>query len=247
MTESPRVTPLAFEDVEDVAAAIRAAGGRVTAARRLVLEALFEADGPISADLLATRLARRGPAFDLPSVYRNLERLERLGIVRHVHLGHGPGLYGLVGRGEREYLSCERCRRVRSVEPAELDPVRDQIRERFGYEARFTHFPITGLCAECAAEADSDTDSRGGRPMSHPHEHSHDEPHSHRHSHDDEPHSHRHSHDGETHSHAHDAHEHEHVEHEHEHSHGDMVHSHPHVHQQGLEHEHGHEHEERSG
>ena len=233
MTDSPRVTPLAFESIEDVAAAIRAAGGRVTAARRLVLQELFEADGPISAELLANRLARRGPAFDLPSVYRNLERLENLGVVRHVHLGHGPGLYGLLGGGEREYLSCERCRRVKSVEPAELDPIRDQIRKRFGYEARFTHFPITGLCAECAAE----TDSEGGPTMAdheHQHEHAHDEPHAHEHSHGDE-----------THSHPHDAHDHEHVEHEHEHSHGDMVHSHPHVHQQGLEHEHGHEHADR--
>jgi len=26
------------------------------------------------------------------TVYRNLEALERHGLVRHVHLGHGPGL-----------------------------------------------------------------------------------------------------------------------------------------------------------
>jgi hypothetical protein len=30
--------------------------------------------------------------------------------------------------------------------------VRDQIRRDFGYEARFTHFPIAGLCPDCAAE-----------------------------------------------------------------------------------------------
>jgi hypothetical protein len=32
--------------------------------------------------------------------------------------------------------------------------VRAEVRERFGYEARFSHFPITGLCPDCArAEA----------------------------------------------------------------------------------------------
>jgi Fur family transcriptional regulator, ferric uptake regulator len=175
MTESPRVTPLAFENLDDVAAAIRAAGGRLTAARRLVLEALFEAEGPISADQLANRLARRGPAFDLPSVYRNLERLERLGIIRHVHFGHGPGLYALVGHGEREYLSCERCHRVQSLDPSELDPIRNQIRRRFGYEARFTHFPITGLCAECAAETNGQGAAVGGHEhLEHDHRHEHD-------------------------------------------------------------------------
>jgi Fur family transcriptional regulator, ferric uptake regulator len=171
MTESPRVKPLEFEDIEDVAAAIREAGGRLTATRRLVLEALFEAEGPMSAERIASRLAGRGPAFDLPSVYRNLERLEALGVIRHVHLGHGPGLYALVGSGEREYLCCERCRRVTSVSPAELDSVRAEIRQRFGYDARFSHFPITGLCAECAGEvaAGARTEhSHGDRVHSHP-------------------------------------------------------------------------------
>ncbi len=70
VTSSPRVTPLTFDDLEDVAAAIRAAGGRLTANRRLVLEALFEAEGPVSAELLATPprppRARLRPAVDLP-------------------------------------------------------------------------------------------------------------------------------------------------------------------------------------
>lgn len=174
MTSSPRVTPLRFQDLDDVAEAIRAAGGRLTATRRLVLAALFEAEGPVSAELLASRLAGRGPAFDLPSVYRNLERLEALGVVRHVHLGHGPGLYALVDDEEREYLCCERCRRVTSVPAADLDAIRDEIRERFGYDARFCHFPITGLCSECATEAGTPAEH------SHPHDHSHgDRVHSH--------------------------------------------------------------------
>ena len=44
---------------------------------------------------VARRGAAAGPASDLASVYRNLEHLEELGVVRHVHFGHGPGLYAL--------------------------------------------------------------------------------------------------------------------------------------------------------
>jgi len=150
LTESPRVEPLPFAALDDVAAAIRAQGGRLTAARRMILETLFAAEGPVSAERIAERLDERGAAFDLTSIYRNLERMEALGVVRHVHLGHGPGLYSLVGEGVREYLVCERCGRARAVEPGELDGVRRAIRRRFGYDARFSHFPITGLCPECA-------------------------------------------------------------------------------------------------
>ena len=151
MTESPRVAPLRFETLEDVAAAIRASGRRLSAARRMILDELFAADAPVSAERIAERLADRGAAFDLTSIYRNLERLEAMGVVRHVHLGHGPGLYSLLGQGEREYLVCERCGKVVSVEPRQLDPAREAVRRRFGYEARFSHFPLMGLCPDCAS------------------------------------------------------------------------------------------------
>ena len=39
-----------------------------------------------------------------------------------------------------------------AVEPSDMDAVRTLIHERFGYEARFSHFPILGLCADCARE-----------------------------------------------------------------------------------------------
>jgi Fur family transcriptional regulator, ferric uptake regulator len=87
----------------------------------------------------------------LSSIYRNLELLERHGLIRHVHLGHGPGLYALRGHGEQEYLYCERCGAVRTLAPEQLDPIRQRIQQRFGYEARFTHFPIVGTCPACLA------------------------------------------------------------------------------------------------
>ena len=46
--------------------------------------------------------------------------------MRHVHLGHGPGLYHPAGR-EREFVVCESCGAVRAVAPAELDAVRAAV------------------------------------------------------------------------------------------------------------------------
>jgi Fur family ferric uptake transcriptional regulator len=150
MTEASRAEPRPFEDIDDVLRMLRDAGHRVSAPCRGVLHALFAAERPISAQAIMERGAGPGgPWMELASVYRNLERLEGLGVVRHVHLGHSPGLYMLVGGGEREFLTCEHCGRVESVEPAELDAVRELVRERFGYEARFGHFPIVGRCADC--------------------------------------------------------------------------------------------------
>lgn len=150
---APHTGPsLEAPDLDSAVAALRARGLRVSAARRLVLEALYAAGSPISAEQIADGLAGRLPRSDLASVYRNLETLEDVGLVRHRHVGHGPGLYSHAGLNEREYLVCDSCNAVKVVDTSEMDPVRDLIEERFGYEAHFSHFPILGLCAECARE-----------------------------------------------------------------------------------------------
>jgi Fur family transcriptional regulator, ferric uptake regulator len=148
--------PIAAADVDAAVDALRAHGLRVSAARRLVLEALYAAAAPISAEQIADGLAGRLPRSDLASVYRNLETLEEVGLVRHRHLGHGPGLYSHAGLDEREYLVCDSCRAVMTVDRREMDPVRNLIQKRFGYQARFSHFPILGLCADCAREESQD-------------------------------------------------------------------------------------------
>jgi Fur family ferric uptake transcriptional regulator len=143
--------PRVFEDLDGVVSELRRAGGRLTTTRRVVLEALFAADGPTSAERLADGLDGRFPRLELSSVYRTLEVLEAMGIVRHLHVAHGAGRYALARDPEFEHLVCDRCERVTSVPADRLDAVRAELRAELGFDARFGHFPIHGLCADCAA------------------------------------------------------------------------------------------------
>jgi Fur family ferric uptake transcriptional regulator len=149
MTIAPERPRLRFHDLDEVAAALRAGGHRMTAAGRVVLEALLAAGAPVSAHAIAAGLGGRVPPTDVASVYRNLERLEALGVVRHVHAGHGPGLYSL-DRADTEYLVCDRCGDVTPVVSTQLDAAREQIRSALGHDARFSHFPIHGICRRCS-------------------------------------------------------------------------------------------------
>lgn len=159
---APRTGPsLDAPDLESAIGALRDKGLRVSAARRLALEALYRAPGPVTAEQIADGLAGRLPRSDIASVYRNLETLEEVGLVRHFHLGHGAGLYAPAGAEEREYLVCESCRAVTAVDSEEMAPVRSLIAERFGFDARFSHFPILGLCADCAARTKAKSPAGG--------------------------------------------------------------------------------------
>lgn len=158
-----------IDDAEEI---LRAQGHRVSASRRQALEGLLAADGPVSAEYLAGGLGGLVGTCDVPSAYRNLELFERLGLVRHVHIGHGPGLYALVSEAEHAYAVCERCGRLDRLEAEQVEAVRRQIRRAAGFEAHFSHFPILGLCRDCAAgETVSPARSREHSHGDHVHSH----------------------------------------------------------------------------
>ncbi len=138
-----------FDNADSVLRTLRDRGLRISTARRVIVNYLFETAAPVSAQQIAAGLDRT--PLDLASVYRNLETLEEQGVVRHFHAGHGAGRYVLVGGGEREYLACDRCGTIAELDRRELDSLREDVQARFGFEVGFTHFPMVGLCPRCAA------------------------------------------------------------------------------------------------
>lgn len=148
MPESPLTSPRPVPDLTSALNVLREDGGRVSMSRRALLTVLFAHDDPLSVEQIA---AASVPPLDVPSTYRTLERLEQVGLVRHVHLGHGPGLYELAGLGDREYAWCESCGKASSIDRAKLDEARDIIEKTIGHRPRFGHFPLIGLCPVCIA------------------------------------------------------------------------------------------------
>jgi|SRR5436190_2276596 len=144
MTVFHQTRPLAPASVTSALGILRADGHRISNARRLALEALFEAEGPVSAEQLSQRLGG-----DLASLYRNLEVLSEAGLVEHVHVAHGPGRYVLTGRGGEGWVACERCHHLRPLSRPEAARLRAAIRAATGFEPAFGHFPIVGRCADC--------------------------------------------------------------------------------------------------
>ena len=113
---------------------VRSHGLRVSAARRAVLAALDAAKRPLTAEEIA-------------SVYRNLDALEAIGVVRHVHLGRA-GRYELRGR-TAGWATCEACGRSTPLTSEALAHVRAAVGAACGFDASFGHFPIVGRCPDC--------------------------------------------------------------------------------------------------
>ena len=159
----PHLSPTVRTRDRDAAiAAVRRLGLRLTASRRHVLECLHDAGRPVTAEEIASGMYGRLPKCDLASVYRNLETLEEAGLARHMHLGHGPGLYAPAGGDE--FVVCERCGRSEVVPPATLERVRAAVLAAVGYRPSFAHFPIPALCGGCEAKLSAREEDRHVRP-----------------------------------------------------------------------------------
>ncbi|MBW3537026.1 MAG: transcriptional repressor [Actinobacteria bacterium] len=133
--------------VEGMLAELRSRGMRITPARRAIATALL-ARSHHTADSLVAAVRRRHPDVAPSTVYRFLEALEEIGLVRHSHLGHGPAVYHLADE-RHGHLVCESCGGVTEVPEAAFSGLRRKLRDLERFELAPGHFAVTGLCGTC--------------------------------------------------------------------------------------------------
>ena len=130
---------------------VRAGGGRITTARRAVLRALLEPPADhLGAEDVAARVQRRHPDIHLSTIYRTLEALEDLGLLTHVHLGHGPSTYHLTDR-PHHHAVCRVCGRVVELAPDSFKELGRRLRSDHDFELDTQHFALAGRCRTCPA------------------------------------------------------------------------------------------------
>ncbi len=128
---------------------IRARGGRVTAPRVAILEALLDGPHHATVEELAQRVRMTAPDIHEATFYRTLAALEDLGVVYHLHADHGPSVWHLAVE-EHEHLVCRSCGAITEVAAEDFDALRVTIASRYGFELNTHHFLNQGLCRHCA-------------------------------------------------------------------------------------------------
>ena len=132
----------------DWRATLRGSGYRLTPQRELILRAVDEL-GHATPDEVLARVREQSSAVNVSTVYRTLEVLEQLGLVRHAHLSDRAPTYHSVREHEHFHLVCRNCHRVTSVEPGVITPLGDRLRDEHGFVVDVGHLTIFGNCADC--------------------------------------------------------------------------------------------------
>lgn len=149
------------DEEEEALSRLRSAGDRMTTPRRLLVRCLFEASGHRTAEELAAEIQTHAPDVSISTVYRNLDELERLGVVVHSHLGHGPATYHLATEAHG-HLVCRKCEIQVEIADGFFADLRRRAIADFGFAIDPRHFAVIGLCATCQADAEDLGDSTAG-------------------------------------------------------------------------------------
>jgi Fur family transcriptional regulator, ferric uptake regulator len=134
----------------DVRRRLRDRGLRWTPQRRLLVDVLARAQGHVTGAELVERCRAVEPDTTPSTVYRTMDVLEDLGLVRHAHGADGREEYHVLPTSEHGHLHCSDCGGTWEIEQPEARSLLDALRQGRGFEADLSHLTVVGRCRDCA-------------------------------------------------------------------------------------------------
>lgn len=128
---------------------LRQRGYRLTPQRHLILSVIQEADEHLSIDQIVERVQARNPYVSLSTVYRTLELLRELGLVRENHLSGEQPRYEAAGGTAHHHLVCRRCRAVIHLDNALLGDLHEKLQEQYHFQNITLDLVAAGYCPAC--------------------------------------------------------------------------------------------------
>jgi Fur family ferric uptake transcriptional regulator len=126
------------------------AGHRAGGARAAVLEALDREPCCLTAQEIFDNLRASGRGVGIASVYRTLELLSRLNLIRRVDLGTSAGYEPEQPSGEHHHhLVCEDCGRISAFEDKRLEEAIQRLGRRLEYKVGEHEVVLRGACPDC--------------------------------------------------------------------------------------------------
>jgi Fe2+ or Zn2+ uptake regulation protein len=128
---------------------LRKRGYRLTPQRHMILSVIQEASEHLSIDQITERVQQRNPYVSLSTVYRTLELLRELGLVRENHfLGEQPRYEAVEGQAHH-HLVCRRCRATIHLDEALLGNLHEQLQAQYGFHRLTLDLVAAGYCDTC--------------------------------------------------------------------------------------------------
>lgn len=134
---------------ESVRERLHAHGLRWTPQRRALLAVLSQTSGHVTGADLVERCREQDSSTIPSTVYRTLEVLEELGIVRHGHGPDGRQQYHVLPDAEHGHLHCRACGGAWEISAEEAASIVDALESARGFAVDLSHVTVVGRCRDC--------------------------------------------------------------------------------------------------
>jgi Fur family ferric uptake transcriptional regulator len=128
---------------------LRARGLRWTPQRRTLVEVLSKTEGHVTGIQLVERCRAIDPETTPSTVYRTLDVLEDLGLIRHGHGADGREEFHVLPAAEHGHIYCHSCGGTWEIGQDEASALLDALAARHQFAADLSHVTIAGRCAAC--------------------------------------------------------------------------------------------------
>lgn len=135
-----------------LAAALRNSGKRLTRQRQLVLEVLTESEQHLDAEGVHDQAKARDPNISLATVYRTLALLKEVGLVEEHRLGEDHAHFEAVPEEPHYHFTCTCCGRVIEFDAPQVKQVVRRLSEEEGLQISQIHLLLRGTCDHCQSE-----------------------------------------------------------------------------------------------
>ncbi len=123
----------------------------MTQARRAVIDVIARAESSIDVSELYLRARKRHPQVGLATVYRTLDTLEEIGLVKRVNIDGRAHVVACADQTLHFHLFCERCHSVTELHAEAEESLLRRARAH-GFEPVNRAVEIVGRCAACRGE-----------------------------------------------------------------------------------------------
>jgi Fur family ferric uptake transcriptional regulator len=136
----------------------------MTPQRQLVLDVVGAMHGHISVDQVHQQVISQFPDVHITTVYRTLEVLEELGIVRHTHFHDGVAQYQRTDEAPHHHMVCTVCQADIELDLEILEPLAEELQRRYGFKSNLAHSAIIGVCRTCQSVTETPNVSQTAAP-----------------------------------------------------------------------------------
>ena len=128
-------------------------GQRSSKNRDSIISVLMKENVPVSVENIFLQAKEKNNKISLSTVYRIIDKLSELGVVREASRQDDKALYELAQHGHHHYIICTRCKKMAILDSCPITELEQKISDETGFYITGHKYEIYGECQECHKRA----------------------------------------------------------------------------------------------